>query len=266
MNTGIKAIIVEDKESYLLTIETLVKDVAPYVTIAGKTTSLKEARKLIENISPDLLFLDIEFEKEGLTAFDLLSQLGKRQNLNFNIIFISAHREINYLTQAFNYRVLHFLEKPIDKEKLKEAIERMKINIPRSQDNDWAIQVAQMQQRLQSERGHSKIILEGIHFTEMADVKDIVFLEACGRYTEFTFSWGKKFIACQNLGEFEKKLACYDFFFRIHHSKIVNLNYIRRFSKKERIFEMIDNYGNHIASKDRFRDFMKYIESNNFTI
>ena len=72
MENKIKAIIAEDVEAYLQTIEMLIGEVAPEITIAGKASSLAEADRVIREVKPDLLFLDIQFEEEGATVFDLL--------------------------------------------------------------------------------------------------------------------------------------------------------------------------------------------------
>ena len=162
MKTDIRAVIVEDMESYMLTIEKMVTEVAPYVTIIGKTTSLRNAKTLISDWSPNLLLMDIQFEEEGLTAFDLLSQLGRKEELSFDIIFITGHRASEYYSMAFDYGALHFLKKPVDKQKLKEAIERIHDKNTEGYINDWINQVSQLQLRLQSERfPSSKITKDG---------------------------------------------------------------------------------------------------------
>jgi two-component system, LytTR family, response regulator len=260
MEHQIRALIVEDVEAYIQTIEKLVRDVAPEVLIVGKASSLATAQKMIRELAPDLLFLDIQFEEEGATAFDLLSQMQHKEELPFRIIFITAHLEASYYAEAFHYGALHFLEKPIDKSKLKEAIERAAGDKQPTGNQTWKEQLTLLQRHISAIRFPGKIIVEGTKFNEVIEIEDIILLEASGRYTEITLAEGKNIVACQNLGEFEKKLQNYPVFCRIHHNKIINLNFVKRFSKKERIIELDNPYGNHISSKERFREFLKMFE------
>jgi two-component system, LytTR family, response regulator len=261
MTAEIKAIIVEDVEAYLQTIELLVKEVAPHMNIIGKASTLKDARLMIETLSPDLIFLDIQFEEEGATAFDLLSQIKKPDGFRFHIIFITAHLEAKYYAEAFNYGALHFLEKPIDKQKLKEAIERAVQEHSETSADDWQEELKRLRKQISTLQFPGKIIVEGNRLSEVVEIKDIVLLEASGRYTAITLTQEKKILSCQNLGEFERKLLVFGCFYRIHHNKIINLNYVQRLSKKERIIEMFPPYGKHVASKERLKEFLKFFET-----
>ena len=261
MSSEMKAIIVEDVEAYLETIGKLVEEVAPYVTIVGKASALKNARVLIETLLPDLIFLDIQFEEEGATAFDLLSQIRKPEGFRFRIIFITAHLETQYYAEAFNYGALHFLEKPIDKSKLKESIDRAAQEQTGFSSDDWQKELRRLRKQISTLQFPGKIVVEGNRFSEVVEIKDIVLLEASGRYTEITLTQEKKVLSCQNLGEFERKLQMFGCFYRIHHNKIINLNFVQRFSKKERIIEMFPPYGNHVASKERMKEFLKFFET-----
>lgn len=266
MKSGIEALIVEDSPSYLLTIEHLIREVAPSLSIVGKTTSLRTALKMINELNPNLLFLDIQFEEEGMTAFDMLSQIDNDILESFRIIFITGHSEASYMSMAFSHGALHFLEKPVDKLKLGEAIERMKRETSAINAGDWLKEIKQLKENPFITNKSGKIIIEGTTHSEIVDVNDIVFLEASGRYTDITLSDGKKFCACRNLGEFENKLDDFRGFFRIHHHTIVNLRFVKRFSRKERIFELYDSFGTFPASKEKFRDFIRHMESNNIML
>ncbi|HCY40641.1 MAG TPA: hypothetical protein DHV48_04695 [Prolixibacteraceae bacterium] len=263
MKTEITAIIVEDIKEYHSVIETFVSEVAPNVRIVGNAVSLNEAEQLIKKLSPMLLFLDIQFEAEGKTAFDLLSKFSKLDGYNFQIIITSAHNEPRYYEEAFNFGAIHFLTKPIDKFKLKEAIERVHKNIPEFQINQWMGYVQKTYDQLQNTKIPDKIVIEGMYYTEVIPTKDIVYLEASGRYTYvYLITSGMQPIcSTNNLGEYEKKLHDHPYFFRIHRNTIVNKNYILRFSKKEHLIILPSPFEKLYASKERFREFMKSIES-----
>ncbi len=265
MKNEITAIIVEDIKDYHHVIETFLSEVAPNVQIVGNAYSLKEAESLIKKLSPDLLFLDIQFEAEGQTAFDLLHKFTLQCEYQFQVIITTAHDEQKYYSEAFNFGALHFLTKPIDKQQLQEAVERANNNYISENQDRWATQLLQFQQyhdQLHSEKTSKKIIIEGMNYTEVINSSDVVYLEASGRYTYiYLLHEGLKPVcSSQNLGEYEKKLSQNSDFFRIHRNTIVNINYILRFSKKDYSIILPAPFSKIYASKDRFRDFMKFME------
>jgi two-component system LytT family response regulator len=282
MENKIRAVIAEDVEAYLQTIELLVREVAPEITIVGKASSLTGAGRVIREAKPDLLFLDIQFEEEGATVFDLLDRFLSEGPLPFRIIFITAHLEPGYFARAFDFGALHFLAKPIDKVKLREAIDRVantrsssahsfspgsvlspEISSPQGNppSSDLVSQLRELRQLVHAPHKTGKIVIEGLQFNEVVEIGKIGVLEASGRYTHILLNDGKTYTASQNLGEFEKKLAEYPQFVRIHHNKIINLNYVKRFSRKERLIELTSSFGSHTASKERFREFLQALES-----
>lgn len=265
MKNEITAIIVEDIKIFHQVIETFVSEVAPNVRIVGNAYSLNEAEALIAKLSPMLLFLDIQFEAEGQTAFDLLNKFSKLNGYNFQVIITTAHNEQKYYAEAFNYGAIHYLTKPIDKQKLREAIIRVEKNMPDTRINHVLEQVQQVHEHLHSEKIMERIVIEGVNYTEFAQIKDIVYLEASGRYTYiFLNSNGNKPIcSTKNLGEYEKMLQANTDFFRIHRNKIINLSYVQRFFKKDNSFILLSPFEKQFASKDRFKEFMQKLEAQN---
>lgn len=265
MKNKITAIIVEDIKDYHHVIETFLSEVAPNVQIVGNAYSLKEAELLMNRLCPNLLFLDIQFEAEGKTAFDLLNKFTLQNEFRFQIIITTAHNEQKYYAEAFNFGALHFLTKPIDKQKLKEAVDRVNKTYFSENQDQWAAQFLQFQQyhdQFHSEITSKKIIIEGMNYTEVINSSDVVYLEASGRYTYiYLLHEGiKPVCSSQNLGEYEKKLSSNSDFFRIHRNTIVNINYILRFSKKDYSIILPAPFSKIYAAKDRFRDFMKFME------
>ena len=77
----------------------------------GVTSGLRK----IQEVQPHLVFLDVELD-DG-TAMDLLDRIS---NINFGLVFITAYNK--YAVDAFKFSALDFLLKPIEKEKLFEAL------------------------------------------------------------------------------------------------------------------------------------------------
>jgi len=261
MNSEITAVIVEDVESYLHTIEKLVAEVSPNVKVVGISTSLSEALKLITSMHPDVVLLDIQFELEGRTAFDMLAEIEQVSKIDFQIIFITAHQESKYYSQAFKFNAIHFIEKPIDKQKLKAAFGRVKA--ARSTDFKNVInQFREMHSQMHIPKISEKIVVVCNNFVEVIPLSEIAVLEASGRYTAIYLTSGRSILSSRNLGEYERMLSPLLKYYRIHNNKIINIELVKRYSKKERIIEMVSPLGRHIASKERFREFVQLTENN----
>lgn len=262
MNPEISAIIIEDVLAFHSVIQSLLGEIAPNVKIAGNATSLAEAEVLVDKLNPDLVFLDIQFEAEGRTAFDLLKKLSAQNKCNFQIIIVTAFNQEEYYAEAFNYGALHFLTKPIDKQKLKEAIDRVKSNLNNPALESLFSQFSKFHLQFHTEKS-SKIAIEGLQYTELVDIESIAYLEASGHYTFFymTTNPAKPICSSTNIGEYERKLAFHPDFFRIHRNLIINVAHIERFSKKDCSIIMIQPFEKLRASKDRFKDFIKLMES-----
>jgi two-component system, LytTR family, response regulator len=263
MKPEITAIIVEDIKDYHVVIETFIQEVAPNVRIVGNATTLEEAEKLILQRSPALLFLDIQFEAEGKTAFDLLKKFSKLNGYYFQVIITTAHNEAKYYEEAFNFGALHFLTKPIDKFKLQEAIDRVQNNLPGIQINHWLNHVQKTYDQLNSNKVPEKMVIDGMNYTEVVQIKDIVYMEASGRYTYIYVApaGNQPICSTSNLGEYEKQLNGHPDFFRIHRTTILNINYVLRFSKKDHSIILPPPYAKLFASKEKFKEFLKHIDS-----
>jgi two-component system LytT family response regulator len=253
------ALIAEDMKDYHEVIVHSLNQVAPDIIIAGRATTLEETASLIAKHSPNIVFLDIAFEEEGKTSFDLLQNLKEINRLNFHIVFITAHTESRYYARAFEYKAIHFIEKPINPEKLAEAIRRIKSIEESQSENSPLKNLAREISLLSGMKFQNRIIISGLKFDEVYDPNDILWIEADGRYTIYHTVNGKKVMSSKNLGEIEKELTGFSNFFRIQRSEIINLNYVERISKKQKIVVLSGNESNHYISRDRIEEFMSRI-------
>ena len=256
MSKQITALIAEDMKDYHEVITHCLNEVAPDIKIVGKSTTLEETASLIHRLSPTIVFLDIAFEEEGKTSFDLLQKLNENNQLHFHIVFITAHTESRYYARAFEYKAIHFIEKPIDLNKLEEAIQRIK-KIEESQSEITPLHnLAHEISLLSRRRQNNKVIISGLKFDEVYDQNDIQWIEADGRYSIYHMANGKRVMSSKNLGEIEKELSGFSNFFRIQRSEIINLDHVERISKKQKLAILSGNTTNHYISKDRFDVFL----------
>src|SRR6185436_4870533 len=114
----ITAIIVDDEKHARDALSGLIENNFPEINLTGEATSVAEAVKVINKEKPKILFLDVELGNE--TAFDLLQKVDSDE---LEIIFTTAHE--SYALQAIKFAAVDYLLKPISKEDLRAALERM---------------------------------------------------------------------------------------------------------------------------------------------
>jgi two-component system LytT family response regulator len=114
-----KALIVDDERLARAELRRLLAS-HPEIEIAGEAAHADEARDRIAELSPDLLFLDIEMP--GANAFDLLASLDATPAVIFTTAF-DAHA-----VRAFEVSALDYLLKPIDPQRLAAAVDRALAN------------------------------------------------------------------------------------------------------------------------------------------
>lgn len=90
------------------------------IELAGEARNGREALEMIKALSPDLVFLDIQMP--GMDGFDVLRALSEDEMPT--IVFVTAFDE--YAVQAFEANALDYLLKPIEDERLAEALDRVR--------------------------------------------------------------------------------------------------------------------------------------------
>ncbi len=111
-----KAILIDDERLARVELRRLLA-AHPEIEIAGEAQNSSEAIGLIAEVSPDLLFLDIEMP--GASGFDLLEQLDDVPQ----VVFTTAFDE--YAIKAFEVNALDYLLKPISPARLAAALLRV---------------------------------------------------------------------------------------------------------------------------------------------
>ena len=112
----IKTLIIDDEWLIRSELKTMLVRY-PNIDVIGEAANVMEAVKLYEALKPDLVFLDIQLP--GGSGFDFLS----RVNGDFKLVFITAFD--NYRKEAKKYRAVDYLMKPINKDKLLKAIQKL---------------------------------------------------------------------------------------------------------------------------------------------
>ncbi len=96
--------------------------------ILAATNKQEEIYKLVSQHKIDILFLDIDFKKEGKNGIEFANELRDIDN-KFNLIFLSAH--IKYMPLSFVSKTFDFLVKPVHKSVITLLVERLKKDLSR---------------------------------------------------------------------------------------------------------------------------------------
>jgi two-component system LytT family response regulator len=194
----------------------------PQVQIVGEAESVASGYRIIRDKAPDLVLLDIKME-DG-TGFDLLNQL---KNIDFKVIFITAYEE--YALEAFDFSAVDYLLKPVNPEKLANAIQHVEKLVQHTVN----IQLEALQENLDPEnRKNRKIVLRTHESIHLVRISDIMHCEADGGYTTFTTIEGEKIIVTRLLKEYDDMLSGHGFF-RVHRSHLINLQHIKKFDRQD---------------------------------
>lgn len=218
-----KTIIIDDNAKAGKLLEELLQHYCPEVILAGKACNIQEGKVLIEQVMPDLVFLDIEMPTG--TGFELLQQLPV---VSFKVIFTTAHEK--YALKAIKFSALDYLLKPIDSEELVRAIAKARQDV---QEELSQLKFKTLFQNLENKPGQEqKIMLKDKYGLQITAIKDIIRLEADNNYTRFFIKDQPLLLVSKPLKDYEKLLP-HENFFRCHKSHLVNLNYLLRYDKRE---------------------------------
>ena len=124
-----KALIVDDERLARKELSSLLDDFKN-VTVVGEAINADDAVQKIQELKPDLLFLDIQMP--GKSGFDLLEMLDAVPE----VIFTTAYDE--YALKAFEVNALDYLLKPVQKERLQESISKLLVKLASLSDDSPA--------------------------------------------------------------------------------------------------------------------------------
>jgi two-component system LytT family response regulator len=119
--TKVKAILVDDSDQARKLLRLMLAELDANVEIVGEADHLDAGVKLIRDLTPDVVFLDIEMP--GKSGLQILEELP-REEVDYDIVFTTAYND--YALKAFRLSAVDYLLKPIDEEQLKDAIGRIR--------------------------------------------------------------------------------------------------------------------------------------------
>lgn len=220
----VRTILVDDEQPGLSSLQLLLELNCPELEIVAACDSADSAIESISRLQPDLVFLDIAMpEKDG---FDLLNEIG---NINFEIIFVTAHND--FVLQAFRFSAVDYLLKPVEDHSLVDAVNRAVKKIEEKTSND-SLETLIHNLKNKGDRQKMKICIPSLKGFQVVSISDIIYCEASSNYTIFHFTNKTTIVASRPIHEYEALLDD-NGFVRIHKSFVINLEHVKEYLRGE---------------------------------
>ncbi len=207
-----KALIIDDERLARNELRKLLQEF-PEIEIIGEAMNAEEALRMIDELNPEVIFLDIQMP--GKTGFELLQELDKVPM----VIFTTAHDE--YALKAFEYNALDYLMKPIDPQRLGDAIQKLFL----TEDRELITSEENFNARITLGEDDQVFVKDGekCWFVKLSEIR---LFESVGNYARVFFGNNKPLIL-KSLNSLEERLD-QRIFFRANRKHIVNLRMIEK--------------------------------------
>ena len=193
----------------------------PDVAVVAECANGFEAVKVVAELQPDLLLLDVQMPK--LDGFEVLDLVGR----DVAVIFVTAYDQ--YALRAFEVHAVDYLLKPFSADRLAEALARARARLSRGERLP-AAEIARTARP--ADRHASRVLVRDGSRVHVLPVPKIAYVQAQDDYAAF-FCDGKEYLKEQTLTEVESSLDPAKFV-RIHRSYLLNLDWLSRVELDER--------------------------------
>jgi two-component system LytT family response regulator len=224
----LRAVIVDDEEPARMAVRQGLQDLGG-VEIVGECANGFEAVKVVTEVHPDVVLLDVQMPK--LDGFEVLELLG----LEVPVVFITAYDE--FALRAFDVHAVDYLLKPFTSERLAAALDRVRRRTEPSRPAPAALAASARPPGSTLDR---VVVRDGAQ-VHVLPIDKIDYVEAQDDYVAFHTA-GKTLLKDQTLGDLEGRLDGRRFV-RIHRSYLLNIERLSRvelYAKDSRLAILAD--------------------------
>lgn len=207
----ITALIVEDEPLARRRLRQLMRDVS-WVTCVGEASNGRAAASAIDELRPDLVFLDIRLP--GASGIDVLSRIRHTPA----VIFTTAFDQ--FAVTAFELGAVDYLLKPFGRERFGLALERARPAVEREAGADAASRAREVLR----DGPVPRLFVRDAGRVVPIPVGSIEWLQACDDYV-IVHAAGRRYWMTMALSDLEKRLDP-AIFVRVHRSHAVNLDHV----------------------------------------
>lgn len=232
--TEIRTLVVDDEPLTRERVGTLVRDTEG-LKLVGEARNGLEALDLITNLSPDLIFIDVEMPE--LDGFGVVRALEVQRAPA--VIFVTAYE--TYAVQAFNVGAIDYLHKPVTTQRFQAAVARAKDRLERPSAADWRSLVAAAALAERSRGARTRFVVKHGNTHYFVPVEQVDWIDAADNYLRL-HAGGKIHFYRGTMKEAEDDLDPKSFV-RIHRSAIVAVDRIHSIRGNEtggHVIEMRD--------------------------
>jgi len=217
-----QTIIIDDDQLAKRGLRRIIEQNFHEIEIVGEADSVSSGLEIINELEPELVFLDIEMP-DG-TGFDLLEKLS---NINFKVVFTTSYSD--YAITAFKYSAFDYIVKPVLIENVRSTMARInEIPVLREKQRVEVLK-RNLNPVIDSEQ---TIALPEINGFTIVKVNEIVRCEGERNYSRVFFADGSSVLVSRTLLDFDNLLVPHGFF-RIHRSHLINLKNVNRYLKTD---------------------------------
>lgn len=249
-----KYLIIEDEHYNAELLKGLVEKLDDTAELLDILPTIQESVEwLTANPKPDLIFMDIRLA-DGLSF-----EIFKQTEVQSPVIFTTAYDE--YALQAFKVYGAAYLLKPIEKEELAEAMEKVKRIQPQFSGDDIGAIVEMLQ--TQKKNYKSRFLLHYRETYKMIPVEEIDYIFLENKIVHFRLLDGSVLGVPYTLEELEEQLDPY-YFFRVNRQYILNIHSIdgihKHFNEKAKIILKHDREAEVIVSRIKMPQFKLWLD------
>ncbi len=218
----IRSVIIDDEVNNIDNLNGLLQQYCPQVHVAGTAMNAESGARIIKELAPQLVFLDIQMpDKSG---FDMLKDL---HDYNFEIILATAYD--TYGIQAVKFSALDYLLKPLNIAELKSAVTKAEKRIKESQKNHELENLLTLIKNREEKSTH-RLALPTMKETRFVNPREIIRCESTNAYTSFYLVNNEKIVVSKPIYEYEELLADFNFI-RCHQSHLINTHFVKSWLK-----------------------------------
>ncbi|MFW6257607.1 MAG: LytR/AlgR family response regulator transcription factor, partial [Prolixibacteraceae bacterium] len=220
MSEKLRTIIVEDEELARNLLKSFLK-AAENVELIAECENGFEGVKMINELKPDLVFLDIQMPK--ITGFEMLELLDHKPQ----IIFATAYDQ--YALKAFEFNAADYLLKPYSRERLLEAVEKVAERIKtEGKESEVADKIAGYPR----EEYLDRVVVKDRHKIHVIPTDEIRYIDSMDDYV-MIYTKNGRFMKQKTMKYFENALNPKDYV-RIHRSHIIRIDQIDEIQQYEK--------------------------------
>ncbi len=251
----LRALLVDDEELARENLRIMLADSSPEILVVGTADGLMTARHQVEQLDPDLIFLDIRMPS-GTEGLDLLESLP---NSRFMVIFVTAFKD--YAVQAFHSNAVDYVLKPIDPDELRTAVDKALyrwglMRGARDESQRYRDDLNAVVRTIKQHGSSPRLAVDHAKGFKLFEPHTIAHLEADGNCTLLHFTDGSRYLDTRTLKVYEDMLDPLQFL-RVHRSHLINLDHIREYLREDGHWAVMKDGARVPIARERVQTFVE---------